>query len=106
MLPPGGVFPVNDTLCSGVGTNGHVTVPPGAMVTVAGATVSVAVALTAAVMGFGPGWVTVTATWADRPSEVAVIFDEPAATPVAVVDVPVVADSETFVASDVVQVTV
>jgi hypothetical protein len=106
ILPPGGALPENDTLCSGVGTNVHVTVPPGAMVTVAGENVSDAVAVTSAVMGFGPGWVTVTATWAVRPSEVAVIVDEPAATPVAVFDVPVVPDSDTFVASDEFHVTV
>jgi hypothetical protein len=95
MFPPVGAAALNVTLC--VSANVHVTVPPGAIVTVAGLN-AVPLAATVAVDGFGPPpAVTVTATWADwTPSEVALICDDPAATPVAVTDAPVVAESETF----------
>lgn len=107
MFPPGGAVPVNDTLCSLALVNVHVTVPPGAIVTVDGVKVSLAVAVTSAVDGLGPLEVTVTVTSGDGTvSDVALICDVPAATPVAVTDAPVVAERETFDWSDVVQVTV
>ena len=107
MFPPVGTFDdVNVTLCSGAGTNVHVTVPPAAMVTEAGSKVLAAVAVTVADCGGELAAVTVTVTCANLPSEVAVTFDTPAATPVAVVDAPVVGESETLVRSDELQVTV
>src|SRR5918992_4921047 len=109
MFPPGGSVPVNVTLCSLALVNVHVTVPPGAIATVTGLNVSLVVAVTAAVLGFGPPPppVTVTVTCPDcTPSDVALICDVPAATPVAVTALPLVAERETFVWSEVVQLTV
>jgi hypothetical protein len=63
MFPPVGWAALNVTLC--VSANVHVTVPPGAMVTVLGLN-AVPVAATLAVEGFvPPPPVTVTVIWVD-----------------------------------------
>jgi hypothetical protein len=111
MSPPVGLFAPKVTLCSDAKV--QVTVPPGAIVTVDGLNVLLVVAVTSAVEGFGPACMTVTVTPSDwTPPEVARMDDEPAATPVAVVDtpelvdVPVAGDTVTFVWSELDHVTV
>jgi hypothetical protein len=105
MFPPGGALPVKVTLCAGAGAKVQVTVPPAAMSTVLGENVLDAVAATDAVEGNEAVTVTVTAVDC-TPSDVALIWADPALTPVAVTIGPEVDESETLDASEVDQVTV
>jgi hypothetical protein len=94
MPPPVGALPVNVTLCRAA--NDHVTDPPALIVTQFGENVFDVVALTAALPEAPPAvTVTVTAGLDVTVPDLAVISDEPRATPVAVVEVPELLESET-----------
>jgi hypothetical protein len=96
MSPPGGSFCGNVTLCDGVATKVQVTVPPAVILTQDGEKIFDPVAVTSALADAPPAVTfTVTPGFDVTVPELAVIVDDPTPTPVAVVEVPDVLESET-----------